>query len=80
MQKRKQNPLNWRKLLTTYKHIPFEQLEEAILADDYIGFCLNCGEEKYNIEPDARHYPCDVCEEEMAFGAQEILFMQGVEE
>ena len=25
------------------------------------GFCLNCGEQAFGIEPDARNYTCDEC-------------------
>ena len=38
------------------------------------GFCLACGEETSQVEPDARRYPCESCGERMVFGAEEILF------
>ena len=43
--------------------------------EEYIGFCLACGAEKYDVEPDARKYECDECGKEKVYGAQEILLM-----
>ncbi len=51
-------------------------LDEMIAADeDYIGFCLECGEEREACEPDARNYECDGCGEKQVFGASEIIMM-----
>lgn len=55
--------------------IPIEELHAAILADDYTGFCLSCGNEQSGCEPDARKYKCDVCDERTVYGAEEILIM-----
>jgi Zn finger protein HypA/HybF involved in hydrogenase expression len=55
--------------------IPFDRLESAIKDEDYVGFCLECGDEAYNVEPDARNYKCESCEAHQVFGAQEILIM-----
>ena len=57
--------------------IDIDVLMEAVQSDDYIGFCLACGEEHYNIEPDARKYPCESCGENQVYGAEEILITQG---
>ena len=43
--------------------------------EEYIGFCLACGAEAYDVEPDARRYECDECGKEKVYGAQEILLM-----
>lgn len=43
--------------------------------EEHIGFCLNCGEEAYEVEPDARRYPCECCGQRKVYGAQEILLM-----
>lgn len=32
-----------------------------------------CGEEAEGVEPDARHYKCEVCGQRQVFGAPEIL-------
>lgn len=41
--------------------------------EDYIGFCLACGDEQYGVEPDARRYECESCGAHKVYGAQEIL-------
>jgi predicted RNA-binding Zn-ribbon protein involved in translation (DUF1610 family) len=52
-----------------------DQVFEAVRADDNTGFCLSCGEEAYNVEPDARRYRCESCGEHKVYGAEEILIM-----
>jgi len=39
------------------------------------GFCLACGEESDECEPDARKYKCECCGERAVFGAEEVLLM-----
>lgn len=46
------------------------------LLDSSTGLCRKCGAERGCCEPDARNYPCDNCEENEVFGAEE-LFMMG---
>lgn len=41
--------------------------------EEYIGFCVACGAEHYEVEPDARRYECDECGKHKVYGAQEIL-------
>lgn len=55
--------------------ISFDDLQKAIEEDDLRGFCLSCGEEAYNVEPDAREYLCEVCNEPQVYGAEELLIM-----
>ena len=43
--------------------------------NDDIGFCIKCGTEAYNVEPDARQYYCESCEELGVYGLQELLLM-----
>jgi predicted RNA-binding Zn-ribbon protein involved in translation (DUF1610 family) len=43
--------------------------------EEYLGFCLACGAEAFNVEPDARQYECDECGKNKVYGAQEILLM-----
>lgn len=38
-----------------------------------VGFCLACGAEVYQIEPDARRCRCESCGERRVYGAEEIL-------
>jgi hypothetical protein len=42
---------------------------------DNPGFCIACGEEHYECEPDARNYKCEACGQRQVFGAEEILLM-----
>lgn len=52
-----------------------EQVIAAVEADDNIGFCIACGDEAYNVEPDGRKYECESCGEKKVYGAEELLFM-----
>jgi len=38
------------------------------------GFCISCGEDADGVEPDARGYKCECCEENSVYGAEELLF------
>lgn len=40
---------------------------------DNPGFCIACGEDADGVEPDARQYICEFCEEPAVYGAQELL-------
>lgn len=40
---------------------------------DNPGFCLACGSEADNVEPDARRYTCDTCGADAVYGAEELL-------
>jgi hypothetical protein len=53
--------------------IPVEQIMAAVEADDMRGFCLACGEEAFNVEPDARRLTCESCGAKKVFGAEELL-------
>jgi hypothetical protein len=50
-----------------------EQVEGA-LADNG-GFCIGCGAESGEVEPDARRYTCESCGEKKVYGAEELLVM-----
>jgi hypothetical protein len=39
--------------------VTLDQVIEACEADDCRGFCLGCGAEAYNVEPDSRRYLCE---------------------
>ena len=56
---------------------PLEDIVQALTEDSMNGFCLACGAEAYNVEPDARRYPCEECDARQVYGAQELLFMVG---
>lgn len=53
--------------------IPLSQLIIHMDADDHIGLCLSCGEEAYEVEPDARAYECDFCDAAEVYGVEEML-------
>ncbi len=49
----------------------------AVEADDNLGFCVDCGEEAYGVEPDARDYECESCGARKVCGAEELLLTGG---
>lgn len=55
------------------KTFTLEQIEAAI--SEMNGFCLACGEEAYNVEPDAEKYPCETCDAKQVYGAEQIVLM-----
>jgi len=63
--------------------IPFDILQDALQRAetglDNPGFCLSCGEENDNCEPDARNYTCEYCGKPRVFGAAEILMLGAYE-
>lgn len=42
---------------------------------DNPGFCIACGEEAYDCEPDARMYTCEFCGENKVYGSEELAMM-----
>jgi len=54
-----------------------EAVESEMFGLENPGFCLSCGEDADGVEPDARDYPCECCDEMSVFGAAEVLIMQG---
>lgn len=57
----------------TAARLHLDDVVAAVEADDMIGFCVSCGEEAHNVEPDAQEYPCESCGERQVYGAEEIL-------
>lgn len=55
--------------------VTIDQIIRAVEEDDMTGFCLACGEEAFNVEPDARRYVCESCGEHKVYGAAELLIM-----
>ncbi len=53
--------------------LSLDSILEAVQEDDNIGLCIKCGNEQYGVEPDARGYECDECEEPTVYGAPELL-------
>lgn len=50
-----------------------EQIEEAM--QDDCGFCIKCGAERGNVEPDAQRYTCEDCGAKSVYGAEQLVIM-----
>jgi hypothetical protein len=48
-------------------------VEQRMSSLDDPGFCLECGQDAYGCEPDARGYPCECCGTKAVYGAEELL-------
>lgn len=55
--------------------ISLDDIMAAVESDENLGFCLACGDEAYNVEPDARKYECESCGAKQVYGAEELLMM-----
>jgi hypothetical protein len=53
--------------------ISIDDVLEAVEADDYVGFCLACGESQGQVEPDANRLRCESCGVRAVAGAEYIL-------
>lgn len=47
--------------------------ERSMFGTDNVGFCVKCGAESTDCEPDAREYRCEACGSYSVYGAQELL-------
>lgn len=52
-----------------------QRVIEMCERDEYEGICLACGEDAFDVEPDARRYECESCGKEKVYGCQELLLM-----
>ena len=52
-----------------------EAVENAATSLENPGFCIDCGSEESDVEPDARNYRCEACGQKEVFGAEELLIM-----
>ena len=55
------------------KRFTVEQIQAADF--DQAGFCIACGDEAYNVEPDTKNRLCESCGERQVFGTEEIAIM-----
>ena len=62
-------------MMKRHKSITLDRVMEAVERDDHEGLCGACGEEAYDVEPDARKYECEACGEHQVYGAEEWLLM-----
>ena len=53
----------------------FEEQEFLYASEDCQGRCIKCGDEAFGVEPDARKYKCESCEENGVYGLDELLMM-----
>ena len=68
--------------ITTMKKVTSIEMSENEFrnySDEYCGFCLTCGDEAYQVEPDARKYKCESCGEYTVYGIDELLIMDKIE-
>lgn len=47
--------------------------EDSTFGMDNIGFCIACGAEHYECEPDATEYECEECGEHKVYAAVELI-------
>ena len=59
--------------MKVHESITIDRIVDAVKEDDNLGFCIFCGEEAYDVEPDARMYTCDSCGKKGVYGAEELL-------
>jgi len=61
----------------THKTPIMFSLRAMIEADDTaVGFCVACGAECEQCEPDTQERPCDVCGSDSVYGAEQIVIME----
>ena len=49
--------------------------DRLMTLSDYPGFCLACGSDHDNVEPDARKYHCTDCGAHNVYGIEELVLM-----
>jgi hypothetical protein len=54
-----------------------KRVESVVKAGEYTGFCLDCGEEDFECEPDMEGGHCESCGGDRVYGAEQI-FLIGV--
>lgn len=54
------------------KAIPIDESEAR---ENGLGICIECEERAYGVEPDAREYPCESCDELAVYGMEEAILM-----
>ena len=57
---------------TTYP-IDFSQVEKALREDISAGWCISCGRQHEQVEPDAEDYRCEECGTRTVYGAEELI-------
>lgn len=57
------------------KHIKLTESQFREMREEYIGICLNCRAQSYEVEPDAENYTCDACDQEAVQGIENLLIV-----
>lgn len=65
--KAKNGNMQWKQSLDT--------LMQECESDANTGYCLACGEQAHNVEPDARRYECESCGAKKVYACEELLLM-----
>lgn len=66
--------------MNSEKPIPITEDEYFVAMEEYWGICLNCEHiQEGGVEPDARNYPCENCDQNQIFGFEEALLMGKLE-
>ena len=58
-----------------HSSITFDRIESALSSDECLGFCVECGEDQFGVEPDAEKYECSICGARKVFGVEQLLFL-----
>jgi hypothetical protein len=59
--------------MSAIEPIQISEAEYADLSENYGGFCIECRDQAYGVEPDARGYRCESCGANAVYGAEELL-------
>lgn len=66
-------------VMKLHPSITSERVAEAVERQqttlDNPGFCVACGEDAEECEPDAERYECESCGKRAVYGAEELLLM-----
>ena len=49
--------------------------ESELYGERSLGFCLGCGNTADGVEPDARKYTCEHCDETLVYGLEELVML-----
>lgn len=61
--------------MAIHASITSERILEAVVADDYLGLCLECGEEIEGVEEDTHKDKCPECGAYRVYGAPELMMI-----
>jgi hypothetical protein len=50
-------------------------MEASMFGTEDAGFCLGCGEDAMEVEPDAERYQCESCGKRAVYGAEQLLLL-----